>query len=273
MQADISEQQSIDRLFSEIDQEALPLKGVFHLAGSNLDKAIMNLTWEDFVHVMKPKMNGTILLVEKCKQRSIDLFCSFSSLVSVIGSPGQSNYGAANAFLDAMMISQRDATGKWLSINWGPWDNLGMTAKLSPEKLRRWKTLGVEAISIREGEEWLEECLVNSASQSLLAKVDWTRFLRLFPPGLHPSLLGNFLPTDGRLGQASDEWKQIKNDLQQMQPGQRSQQLVAFVERIVRQVLGINDEAPIDPQLGFTELRRYSLMGIELRNGLQQHAG
>ena len=58
-------------------------------------------------------------------------FVLFSSITSILGNTGQSNYGAANAFMDAF-ASYRNSLGlPGLSINWGPWSEVGMAANIA----------------------------------------------------------------------------------------------------------------------------------------------
>jgi myxalamid-type polyketide synthase MxaB len=54
---------------------------------------------------------------------------AFSSMASLVGNPGQSNYAAANGFLDGLMQARRRAGLPGLSINWGPWAEVGMAAQ------------------------------------------------------------------------------------------------------------------------------------------------
>ena len=80
---------------------AASLKGVIHAAGVLQDGLLQNQTWESFDRVIQPKVIGGWNLHQATQDLDLDFFVLFSSIASVIGSPGQSNYTVANAGLDA----------------------------------------------------------------------------------------------------------------------------------------------------------------------------
>jgi len=110
--------------------------------------------WERFDKVLRPKVKGAANLHRLTGNDDLDFFILFSSIASLLGSPGQSNYAAANAYLDAL-ASQRKREGlPGLSINWGPWE-AGMAAQDGEQKRRAGRGLwpippqaGLEALDV-----------------------------------------------------------------------------------------------------------------------------
>ena len=101
------------------------LKGIVHAAGMIEDAALLAQEWSSFERVFAPKMQGGWNLHQASLGKPLDFFVLFSSLASVIGSPGQSNYAAANAFLDGL-ASFRKSKGLLLSPSAGaPGQKLG----------------------------------------------------------------------------------------------------------------------------------------------------
>src|SRR6185295_9343908 len=95
------------------------------------------LTPARFERVLGPKVIGARLLDEATAVIPLDFFVVFSSAASVIGSPVQGNYAAANACADALVHARRARGSRALSINWGPWDRVGMTAHAPPQQVAR----------------------------------------------------------------------------------------------------------------------------------------
>ena len=106
------------------------MRGIIHAAGVLDDGLIQQQTWQRFTKVMAPKVQGAWNLHNLSQHESLDFFVMFSSSASLLGAPGQGNYAAANAFLDALASYRRSQGLAGLSINWGPWAEVGMTAKL-----------------------------------------------------------------------------------------------------------------------------------------------
>ena len=149
--ADIADASAVAAVLHQIDASGVPLVGIVHAAGVLEDGALMQQTWERFETVLTPKALGAWHLHRASVQRPLDFFVLFSSMSSVIGSPGQGNYAAANAFLDALAHARRAEGLPASSINWGPWSTAGMAAELGSRRRDQWRAQGVAAIPVDTG--------------------------------------------------------------------------------------------------------------------------
>ena len=100
---DIAQQEETEQIFDQITATLPPLRGVIHAAGVLEDGLLSQLSWESFIRVMAPKVSGTWHLHQLTQASPLDFFVCFSSMASLLGSPGQGNYAAANAFMDGLM--------------------------------------------------------------------------------------------------------------------------------------------------------------------------
>src|SRR5262249_53470308 len=105
-----------------------PLRGVIHCAGALADASLLRQDWSRFESVYGPKVSGTTALARHLPLPELDFLVLFSSAAGVAGWPGQANYSAANAFLDATAHQLRDEGVRAVSIDWGPWQDVGMAA-------------------------------------------------------------------------------------------------------------------------------------------------
>ncbi len=108
--ADVSKPEDVAGVLAEIDASMPPLGGVVHSAVVLEDGVLTRQTAASFRAVMAPKLDGAWNLHALTRGRSLDFFVLYSSLVSMLGTPGQANYSAANAFVDAL-AHQRRAEG------------------------------------------------------------------------------------------------------------------------------------------------------------------
>lgn len=102
------------------------IDGVFHTAGT-LDDAMMPMkTRESALAVLRPKVQGTLAIDAVFREDVLDFIVLFSSVSSVLGLQGQADYTGANAFLDAFAEASSTARTRVVSVNWGPWRDVGL---------------------------------------------------------------------------------------------------------------------------------------------------
>src|SRR5947209_11066642 len=120
--ADVGEAEQVRELLATPERLGWPaVRGVVHAAGVLDDGVLSGQNWERFERVMRSKVRGAWNLAEATQGKGLDFLILFSSAASVLGSPGQANYAAANAYLDGLAQAGCARGERWLSINWGAW--------------------------------------------------------------------------------------------------------------------------------------------------------
>lgn len=150
VQADVSDYQQVHHALMAVQQNNMPaIKGVFHAAGILNDGLWLNLRWHEFEKVLQAKVQGAWNLHRLSLELMPELeqFVLFSSIGALFGSPGQANYTAANAFLDNLAHYRIWEGLPALSINFGPWQQIGMTRDLH----QTWLAYGIDNINEKLG--------------------------------------------------------------------------------------------------------------------------
>ena len=131
---DISNRGRVDRALQQVRAKLGPVTGVIHAAGVMDDEPIESKSLTSMERVLLPKVAGAIYL-DKLIAEPLDFFIVFSSVASTLGLPGQVDYTAANAFLDAFAVDRSSrAPGRTLVINWNAWRDVGMAVRASNEQ-------------------------------------------------------------------------------------------------------------------------------------------
>ncbi len=147
-QLDVRDGEALGRLIDDLYARYGRLDGVIHGAGVIEDKLARDKTSASFARVFETKVNGALAIARKVRP-DIGFVVFFSSIASTFGSRGQSDYAAANDFLDRLAVKLNAALdGRVLSINWGPW---GATGMMSPELEREYARRGIGLIEPAAG--------------------------------------------------------------------------------------------------------------------------
>jgi malonyl CoA-acyl carrier protein transacylase len=273
--ADVAEWGDMVQLFEQIETSMPPLRGIIHAAGVLDDGILRQQNWERFAKVMAPKVQGTWNLHRLTQQLPVDFFVSFSSAASLLGSPGQGNYAAANAFMDAVAHYRRAAGLPGLSINWGPWDEAGMAASLGERDRARMSAQGLEPIPLAQGLSVLEKLLGQTAPQVGVLPIEWSVFRKQLNAGrqlpLLSELVGEVEPLETELTKTKQN--ELLERLESVPEGARYDLLRTHIQLEVAKMLGLNDSQLPGFEQGFFELGMDSLMAVELRNRINQLLG
>jgi NAD(P)-dependent dehydrogenase (short-subunit alcohol dehydrogenase family) len=147
LRADVTDTRDVAKVVDVIEKGRYPLAGIIHSAGVLDDATIMLQTPEKFNKVLAPKVKGAWNLHQLTQHIELDFFVCFSSIASIVGWAGQSNYASANAFMDTLAFHRRALGKPALTINWGPWGGSGMAASLDARDIQRMKDAGMEALT------------------------------------------------------------------------------------------------------------------------------
>ncbi|WP_030261526.1 type I polyketide synthase [Streptomyces violens] len=264
LQADIAEPADVERITAELKQSPYPVGGIVHAAGVLNDMPASALTWESIETVLRPKVYGSWLLHEAAASfPELDFFVGYSSVAAVLGGPAQANYAAGNAYLDGLLRWRAGHGLPALSVNWGPWAEVGMSARLDAPLVRRLKDQGVTFMHPGDGMHALVTLLGQPAPQVVAAACDWDRYAagQALPHSLYRHLVRDGRPA-GRPGLDVDELLALPAD-------ERRAALNTYLRARIADMLHFDGTDDVEPDAVFLELGLDSLAAVELKNALE----
>gem|GEM_PF-2059373 len=270
VKADVSDEKEMVEVLETIKKSMPPLRGIIHAAGILDDGILLQLDWERFTKVMDPKIKGAWNLHKITKKIPLDFFVLFSSATSLLGSPGQGNYAAANAFLDALAHYRQGLGLKGLSINWGPWKNGGMAARLNNKNKERLASLGIKYLENQQGLQVLEQLIGQINDQIGVISIDWSIYKQQLGSNCPKSLLKELLGKNQNT--VSDPQKlepTIFEDLLKTSQVKRKEKLKSYLQQCMANALHLPKEEVLMVD-NFMEQGMDSLMVMEVINQLKK---
>ncbi|MDM8560650.1 amino acid adenylation domain-containing protein [Candidatus Parabeggiatoa sp. HSG14] len=264
--ADVANPQDVARLLeTTLDK---PLRGIIHAAGVLDDGVLLQQNWSRFTQVMAPKMLGAWNLHTLTQNLSLDFFVCFSSVAALLGSPGQGNYAAANAFMDALAHYRRALGLPGLSINWGPWSEVGMAANLDNHHKHQLAEMGMEPITLEPGLQILAQLLAEDHAQTGVLSVKWSVLIEQW--GNTSPLLQDVatMPLFDKTVKQPVLWQRLET----VPKDERPEILRTYIQQEVAKELGF-EPAQLLSGLGFSEMGMDSLMVVRLKNRFQASLG
>ncbi|SDM29049.1 type I polyketide synthase [Allokutzneria albata] len=254
-QADVTQRADVARVLADMDRRMPPLKGIVHAAMVLDDRTVLDLDDERFERVLAPKVLGAWNLHELTANHDLDFFVLYSSASTILGSPGQANYAAANAFLGAL-ARHRVALGKpALCVDWGLFAEAGIMADRTAEGSRL-ADRGVGALTPEQGTEILGALLGSDVTQIAALRLNLRQWLEFFPGAATNPLFAE-------LRDREEPVEAVEVDADTVEP--------LVLDQLGR-ILHL-DPARIDRTMPFTSMGVDSLMALELRNRLEAALG
>nr|WP_189788644.1 type I polyketide synthase [Streptomyces capitiformicae] len=256
-----------------------PVDAVVHAAGVLDDGLLESLTPERLETVLRPKLAAAHHLDRLTRDRTLSAFVLFSSFAGTIGSAGQGNYAAANAYLDALAARRRAEGLPATAVAWGPWAGGGMAAD-GPDSEARMRAGGVVPLDPDAALRALDRAVARPDTQVTVAELAWERFLPGFTAVRSAPLFAE-LPEARALSRRTPEQDgdgdagggALRGRLAGLAEAEQERLLVQLIRGHVATVLGHASADAIEADRAFSELGFDSLMAVELRNRLGVAAG
>jgi acyl transferase domain-containing protein/acyl carrier protein len=265
---DVADRESVATLLTEH-----PINSVIHAAGLLDDGLVQSLTMSRFETVMRPKIDAAWHLHELTKDCGLTAFVLFSSVSSIVSNPGQGNYAAANAFLNALAEHRRQSGLPATALPWGLWaQQTGMGGKLDETNIRRLARSGIGMLDTPEALRLFDRALRVGQTTVVPMRFD-VAALCTDDTGV-PPVLAALAPAPSRSRDGADRreasllWR-----LEEASPARRDRIVLEVVCGETATVLGHLLPSAIDPNRSFLEQGFDSLTAIGLRNRLSDISG
>ncbi|OSC40412.1 type I polyketide synthase [Mycobacterium decipiens] len=243
------------------------LRGVVHAAAVIEDSLVFTMTRENLERVWAPKAAGALRMHHASANCELDWWLGFSSVASLLGSPGQAAYACASGWLDGLVAWRRASGLPAAAINWGPWSEVGVAQALVGSVL--------DTITPAEGIEALDSLLAAGRCSTGVARLRADRALVAFPEirgiGYFTRVVDE-LDTVGDLG----DWGG-PDALADLDPAEARRAVTERMCARIAAVMGYTDRSTVDTAVPLdkplTELGLDSLMAVRIRNGARADFG
>ena len=272
---DVTDAQSLQSAMQNLPSDLPPLRGVIHAAGVLADGMLADMSLEQLTRAMHPKTVGSwnlhhATLPENNQQTPLDFFVLFSSVAAMLGSPGQANYAAGNAVLDALAHHRRLAGLPATTVNWGPWAEGGMaTADGQADSI---ESRGMALLAPEMSLQLLEQLIRSETPQAMVADARWSAMAKSMGTR-RPAALADLLGTaDDGPAAVSQADLALRKELAEASPEERSAGLVELVQGELARVMAVEPDG-LDPDQQLADYGLDSLMSLELKNSVEARLG
>ncbi|WP_431775532.1 type I polyketide synthase [Streptomyces cucumeris] len=267
---DVADGEQVAALVRSVEPE-FPLTAVLHCAGVLDDGVFDSLTTDRVDAVLAPKVDGAWHLHELTRELDLSAFVLFSSSATVFGGPGQANYAAANAFLDALAVERHRQGLPAVAISWGWWgESSGMTENLNETDVARLGRGGMLPMATAQGLELLGKAADLARPNVMAARLD---LAAVRSAGTVPAVLRGLVRRPARRAAPSSVAAREAVRLAGSSVADQMKAIGELVREQVAAVLGHPSGASVDMTRAFHDVGFDSLTAVELRNRLNTATG
>nr|WP_107439673.1 type I polyketide synthase [Streptomyces phaeoluteigriseus] len=273
---DVTSRESVAELIAAVPDEH-PLTAVIHCAAVLDDGVVEALTEDRVDSVLAPKARGAWYLHELTRHLDLAAFVLFSSIASLLGTAGQANYAAANAFLNGLAEARRAQGLAAGSLCWGYWAERGeMGAGLGAADIVRLRRQGVQPMSSQEGLALFDAAIAREEPVLVPARLNLAALGAPSAGQAGSPLLRGLTGTPAAPGGPGTREVTEAGFARQVRSLPRADAEAVLLDAVRAQtaiVLGHPDTGQVGPAVAFKDLGIDSLMALELRNKLAEVTG
>ncbi|WP_109526887.1 type I polyketide synthase [Nocardia aurea] len=271
---DLGDRSAVDALLAGVDHRH-PLTGIVHAAGIVDDALLSDQNGERLARVLRAKADSAWHLHRATRDLPLSMFVLYSSVAGQLGSPGQANYAAANAFLDALAQHRVAASLPATALAWGLWERAtGITGHLSDRDRMRMRRDGLIPLADDEGVALFDTARGTGHTALVPARLDLDALRSLGEASEMPPVLRGLLRAQRRAADASvAEAAALVAGLTGLGTVEQERVILGVIRSHAAAVLGHESREAVPPDTAFTELGFDSLGAVEFRNRLKAATG
>ncbi|MDB4473550.1 SDR family NAD(P)-dependent oxidoreductase [Opitutaceae bacterium] len=265
--SDLADSDGAAKVWS-VARSLAPVGGWVHAAGLLRDHLLTDMSVEDFDEVWNAKARSAATMAATLPDESLDFISLYSSLSSAFGSAAQCNYASANGYLDGLAQKLRSQGRHAVSLRWGPWAEVGMTARLETSSRERLANWGFGQIDPVQVSRWIGR-LLTSTNDPLILPLDLPKFSAAVgspAPGLFSKIVATRPVADKAAAQPVISWAELSTADQQ-------EQMQSIVRDTIAKILGMADAGAVSLTKGLFDFGIDSLSAVDLKNRLQSALG
>jgi NAD(P)-dependent dehydrogenase (short-subunit alcohol dehydrogenase family)/acyl carrier protein len=268
---DVTDATALAALFKQIAATLPPLKGIVHAAMVIDDGLVRGMDAAQIRRVLAPKVLGAYHLHLLTQAMTLDYFILFSSATTLFGNPGQGNYVAANATLEALARHRRAAGLTATCVRWGAIDDAGFLARNEKIKDALQSRMGGAALNSAVALDALESMLLANRSGLGVLELDWKALAR-FLPSAGQAKFSEMAQPGGDADANEGESEDIQQLLADLSDDALHAHIVGILQHEVGEILRIAPDQ-IEPLRSIYDMGLDSLMGVELVVALESRFG
>lgn len=268
---DVSDYAALLRLLRSIQADMPPLRGILHAAGVIRDGLIRNLDREQIEDVFVPKVLGALNLDRLAQGLPLDFLVFYSSATTTFGNAGQSNYIAANRFMEVLAEARRARGQPALCVGWGPISDAGYLERNAAIREQVAARMGDSAVSSAQALEALEKLLARDLSGAAVLKVSRASLGRLAVAS-RAARFKDLTALAGEAAPSAVESGEIDRWLAELDDGGLATLLTDLLRTEAATVLRLPADK-VDAAQPLQELGFDSLMGVELITAIEARFG
>lgn len=272
LRADVADAASLRESLQTLPADWPQIVGVIHAAGALADGLLYDMPADRFATPLAAKVDGAWNLHQATRDLPLDFFVMFSSIASIFGSPGQTNYAAANAFLDALAARRRSEGLPAATINWGPWAEGGMATDGQADG--QVGSRGMRLLAPERALSGLRRLLESAPNRDfVVSDIDWDTLAGQFPKGCPPLFthFANHWQAGGGATQDSVDHVFLLR-IRSADAAERQRLLTAYLAEELGRILG-TEAQDLETSQPLTVVGVDSLMAMELKANLESRLG